>query len=202
MTREDGNAKAHCHVVEKFVTRFIKTATLALRNVDEVSPSVWATHLMETWSSKENRQSLLKSLRNSKITRPKKVKSRYIYFCQEERPKIAEKYPHMKITEMTCQLGQRWKIFKEAQDPESLERMARLHQLFLTDKKLRDEEKRALAGMTVKQRHTPSRYLNFCAERRKLFPKITMKELGLQWAQAKRDACPEEDSPTTKKSGV
>ncbi len=40
---------------------------------------------------------------------PKKPLTGYLHFCQERRSKLSEKYPEMKMTELSSKLGKLWK---------------------------------------------------------------------------------------------
>ena len=40
---------------------------------------------------------------------PKKPLTGYLHFCQERRSKLSEKYPDMKMTELSSKLGKLWK---------------------------------------------------------------------------------------------
>lgn len=76
----------------------------------------------ESWSSDDNQKeftkvvtkSLTKSERKKKDpAAPKRSKSAYMFFCEEMRSKVKEENPDMKATEITSELGLRWKELKE-----------------------------------------------------------------------------------------
>jgi hypothetical protein len=120
---------------------------------------------------------------------PKRVVSKYLYFCEDERPKIIAENPHLSIRECTCILGRRWREFRDNPDPE---RSAKYADKFEADKKRYEDEKRECEVprplVPEKERkRNQSAYLNYCADRRKLKPKISMKELSVGWAAVKLD---------------
>merc|ERR1719197_538704 len=39
---------------------------------------------------------------------PKRAKSAYIFFVNEQRPEVVEEFPDMKVTDIMCELGKRW----------------------------------------------------------------------------------------------
>lgn len=46
-------------------------------------------------------------------TGPKRAKSGYLYFCEENRSKIKDEHPEMSAIEVTSELGRRWNLLKE-----------------------------------------------------------------------------------------
>jgi hypothetical protein len=119
---------------------------------------------------------------------PKRVVSKYLYFCQDERLKIMAENPSLSIRECTCELGRRWKDFQESDTTEDRERMNRYQILFDADKKRYDDAKANQPQRSVETRKKPtSAYLNFCADQRSTNPKISLKELSVKWAEIKLD---------------
>lgn len=150
------------------------------------------TLLLAEWKSTSGAK-LKTQMHKSVVKTPKRVVSKYLYFCEEERPKILAENKGMGIHECTCILGKRWRDFQENPDPV---RMARYVEKFEADKKRYDEEKKACEGEIscvpekAKKPHKLTPFLRYCAERRKHEPKILLKELGGSWAKIK--ANPEE----------
>lgn len=137
------------------------------------------TEMINQW--KLHSPKLKSQLKKNATGIPKRVVSKYLFFCQEEREKIFQENPSITIKECTCELGKRWSKFKDDPDPE---RMKRLDVLFLADKQRYDSEK---AESVQKKRPAPkSAYLAFCREQRNK-GKISMKELGEMWTDVKTD---------------
>ena len=89
------------------------------------------------------------------------------------------------IQKVTCELGRRWKQFKQVPDPEVKKRISELAEI---DKKRYHDEKEAMQKKENKNdNHLRSKYLYFCKEERDKNPKITMRNIGLLWADNKND---------------
>ena len=41
--------------------------------------------------------------------KPKRAKTSFLYFCDEERPKVMSEYPELKLGQVMKELGKRWK---------------------------------------------------------------------------------------------
>lgn len=164
------------HIVNKHVIAF-----LTEMNVEDLNESV-KTAIVAAWKDKSNINRLKSSMRKS-TKKPKRVVSKYLYYCQDERPKIIAENPGMNIKDVTCELGRRWAAWQLNPDPE---RDAMIQKLFEEDKKRYDEAK-ATMPRQVKRPAPKSPYLAFCAAEREIAPKISMKELSIKWNIVKQD---------------
>lgn len=173
-------ANKQFHAINKYIIAFINESTCLMAAQKEQLISEW----------KASSGAKLKTQMHKSVTKtPKRVVSKYLFFCEDERPKILAENPSLGIRECTCILGKRWHEFQQNPDPE---RMAIYEEKFAADKKRYDDEKRACEGdvpiVPEKTRKThKSAYLNYCSERRKTDPKITMKELSIGWAKVKEN---------------
>jgi len=167
-------------VINKIITSFIAGTSSLSEEVKET--------LLEEWK-RGGKQKLRECIKKSGTVVPKRVSSKYIYFCDDERPKIFQDNPDMDIKKCTCELGRRWRIFKEEPlvDPE---RMARYQAMFEADKQRYDNEKLVESEPVVKRALPKSQYHVYCKAQRLENPKISMKQLGIQWAAVKNE--PEE----------
>ena len=109
------------------------------------------------WSEKEN-QNKLQNLIESKLptrkssekkikddNKPKAARSAYIYFCNDNRQKIRDENPEIKITEVTKILGQQWKeLNKKAESNKKAQKQLEKYKNLAIDDKERAKE--ALAG--------------------------------------------------------
>lgn len=112
------------NVVDAFVVDFLRNDEANLRK----------------WQSKMNRRALFAKVRPY---RPKRLMSKYLYFCDEERRRIIADCPDIKIRQVTCLLGERWKAFLSRLDePTNADRWRRISDAFDADKKRYDDEKR------------------------------------------------------------
>lgn len=152
------------HVVNKFVCDFLR------ENVD----------LLTRWKDKNTSKNLKNILRRVKTIKPKRVNSKYIYFCELERPKIISEFPDYDIRSVTVELGRRWRRFNENPDPTIL---AYITEKFNNDKERYSEQKHLL---TKVDKTCKSAYLNYCKSRRAENPKLSLKELGHEWTNLKR----------------
>ena len=171
-------ANKQYHAVNKYIINFINEAKCLTLEQKE--------NLITEWKSTSGAK--LKTHMHKSVTKtPKRVVSKYLYFCEEERKKIMEENPEITIRECTCILGQRWKEFQQNPDPV---RMSVYTEKFEADKRRYEEEKRLYEGEiplvpATKPKPYKSTYLNYCAARRKTEPKISMKELSIGWASVK-----------------
>jgi|SRR5579864_1609968 len=161
------------HIVSKFVMAFLQDVNMEPEVVEQ---------LVTAWKAKRNKLKTL--IQKGTVAAPKRVISKYLYFCQEVRPQIRAEFPGIKIREATCELGKRWQNFLSNPDPEQ---MARYQKLFDIDKERYDAEKSAIVK-PEKRRAPNSAYMAFCAEQRSQTPKIDIKELAKMWNIVKRDA--------------
>lgn len=166
------------HSANKFVVGFLTDL--------QIDQSV-KEKILADWKLKGGPKLKSELQKHTHAAQPKRVVSKYLYFCNDERQKILNESPGMNIKAVTCELGKRWREFQANPDPE---RMTRYQALFDTDKK-RYDEARATMGKDVseKKKRPPSEYILFCNEQRKLRPKISMKELGTEWAKVKAEKC-------------
>jgi hypothetical protein len=170
---------AHYHTVNKFVVAFLNANT---------------PELIEEWKTKSNLHKLKSALKKTdRPSHPPRPKSEYIYFCEEVRPLIQEEMRReldgqerkIDIHKVTCELGHRWKQFKQVPDPEMKKRIAELAE---TDKKRYHTEKEAMQKKETKNdNHLKSKYLYFCKEERDKNPKITLSNIAVLWAANKTD---------------
>lgn len=178
---------AHYHTVNKFVVAFLNTSEFA------------TPELIEEWKNKSNLHKLKSALKKTdKPSHPPRPKSEYIFFCEEMRPIVQEEMRQELIEEggeedakvdiqkVTCELGHRWKQFKQVPDPEVKKRISELAE---ADKKRYHDEKDAMQKKkeSKNDNHLRSKYLYFCKEERDKNPKITMRNIGLLWADNKND---------------
>lgn len=166
------------YVVNRYVTDFI--------NESHINPDDKAK-LLDSWKS--GNCNLKKMMKKSAVVNPKRIVSKYLYFCNDERPKIYEEHPNMDILELTCELGKRWQEFKANPDPT---KMAIYTEMFK-----KDQERYRLAMANLKKDEKPKKkytsdYQVFCAAQRQIHPNIRFKELSLMWAKVKADGktCP------------
>lgn len=171
-------ANRQYHSINKFVVDFLTDAAKADKQV---------TYLVDEWKRRGGPK--LKTLLQKTTTNvpPKRIVSKYLYFCDDERPKIKADHPEgINIKDVTCELGRRWKEFQANPDAE---RMQKYTELFDADKKRYDEARavqRSAEGYTKKKK-SPSAYINFCSEQRLTRPKVSLKELSEEWAKVKAD---------------
>jgi hypothetical protein len=184
---------AHYHTVNKFVVAFLNASEFA------------TPKLIEEWKNKTNLHKLKTALKKTdKPSHPPRPKSEYIFFCEEMRPVIQEEMrlelaeeggddetdqrsagAKVDIQKVTCELGRRWKQFKQVPDPEVQKRISELAEI---DKKRYRDEKEAMRKKENKNdNHLKSKYLYFCKEEREKNPKITMHNISILWADNKND---------------
>lgn len=178
----------HYHTVNKFVVAFLNASEFA------------TPELIEEWKTKANLHRLKSTLKKTdKPRHPPRPKSEYIFFCEEMRPIVQEEMRlelveeegegegdvKVDIQKVTCELGRRWKQFKQVPDPDVKKRISELAEV---DKKRYHNEKDAMQKKENKNdNHLRSKYLYFCKEERYKNPKITMRNIGLLWTDNKND---------------
>lgn len=177
-------ANKQFHAVNKCVISYINNTNIL---TDEQKKN-----LIEEW--KRTTGSKLKSSMNkTKPKVPKRVTSKYIYFCTDERPRILKENPEMNINDCTRMMGTLWKEFQANPDPVRMEKYTKL---FEADQLRYEKDKRELqdaassivdADIVEKPKKPESAYLNYCAERRKTEPSISMKVLSMGWKEVKSD---------------
>ena len=173
---------AHYHNVNKFVVAFLNASAFA------------TPELIDEWKTKSNLNKLKSAIKKTdKPSHPPRPKSEYIFFCEEVRPIIQEemrrelgedgKECKIDIHDVTCELGRRWKQFKQVPDPEMKKRIAELAE---TDRKRYHIEKDAMQKKETKNdNHLKSKYLYFCKEERDKNPKIMLSNIAIMWAANK-----------------
>jgi hypothetical protein len=158
---------------------------------------------VEAWSSTANQKLLKATLSGKKPVRggekkkedkPKKSKSAYLFFCEEERSRIKQAQPELKSTEITVLLGQRWNALKK--DSSRASELASYEKKASADNERYVKEK---GQATVKPQEKPkkpkSAYLLFCEETRpvvkKEMPDLSAKEiiteLARRWQLSKQE---------------
>lgn len=169
-------ANKQFHEINKYLMKFFEDS--------ETLSSDQKKNLVEEWKIKCAR--LKSRLHNNATKTPKRVISKYLFFCEDERPKIRESNPDISINKCTCELGEAWRRFKENPDPE---RMKKYTRLFEEDKSRFEREKLELqsqdSGNTKLRKKCESAYLNYCAKRREIEPKISLKNLSMGWSKVK-----------------
>ena len=91
-----------------------------------------AAFLRESWGSAEHVAAIQKLLETTSSKpktkdpeKPKRAKSSYIFYCANERGTVKEEMPTAKPTEITTELGRRWKLLKASEEPNDAERYER-----------------------------------------------------------------------------
>lgn len=101
-----------------------------------------AAFLRESWGSAEHAaaiQKLLETTTRSKPktkdpTKPKRAKSSYLFYCADERGTVKEEMPTAKPTEVTAELGLRWKLLKASKEPNDAKRYEKYTEAAKEDK--------------------------------------------------------------------
>lgn len=164
------------HTINKFVTHFLNS---------KLESNITINEIITAWKDRSNTNKLRSLTRNPR-SKPKRVISKYLFFCRDERAQIFKENPGMDIKSVTCELGKRWSDFQL--NHSDSERMVEITNLFEIDKKRYDEEKRAINERAttnetiITKKRTKTAYLLFCDKQRETEPKINMKELGIRWS--------------------
>ena len=184
--------------ISDYVTAFLRQA-----GADE--------EMLEAWKAKANQKglaSLVKKTRKLKDKdKPKRACSAYLYFCKSARATVKSDLGNgAKITEITQELGKRWRELKSSDDAE--ESMTAYQELAAKDKERYQNEMRSYVAPTAqelkkkrrcsKDKNRPKRarssYIFFCKDHRqevrsRLGPstKVTevTVELGKIWRMIK-----------------
>jgi HMG (high mobility group) box len=180
-------ANKQFHAVNKCIVAYINNTSILSEEQKKA--------LVDDW--KKTTGSKLKTTMNKSKTKiPKRVISKYIYFCQDERPRILKENKDMNINECTRIMGRLWREFEANPDPDRMERYTKL---FEADQMRYEKEKRDIQNESVAiqivseekpKKKCESAYLNYCAKRRETEPKISMKVLSIGWNLVKTN--PEE----------
>lgn len=137
--------------------------------------------LKSDWNSEVNQQSLVAFLQETKDKNlPKKGKSSYIIFCSAIRESIKKDNPSLKATEITVEMGRRWREMTDTQK-ESYVKLA-------DEDKLRYQSDMEKIGAVVKKEPSKKKktaYVLFCASKRiELKPLFTVnKDLTVELAR-------------------
>lgn len=192
--------------VSKFVVSFLKDHTVS----DDVI-SAWE----EKKFQKQFRQRIMKSSAPRSVkdpNAPKRARSSYLFFCEDERPVIKAANPELKSKEITRKLGESWNALKDAASGDkpnkkakarlaSYEKKAEADKVRYSDAKENyvapTEITQARGGRAKKDPNAPKRgksgYILFCADERpkvvkanpEMKPKDITKELGVRWNSLK-----------------
>lgn len=144
---------------------------------------------VEAWTSPANQKLLKASLSGKKSSRgeqkkkdkPKKSKSAYLYFCEEERRRIKEAQPGLTSTQITVMLGQRWNDLKD--DVSRATELASYEQKATADNEryLKEKGEKKTKKNQDKPKKAKSAYLVFCEQNRPLvkkeMPNLVAKEI-------------------------
>ena len=156
---------------------------------------------VEAWTSPANQKLLKASLSGKKSRKgekkkqdkPKKSKSAYLYFCEDERVKIKQVQPDLTSTQITVLLGERWNALKEDS--------SRASELSSYEKKASTDNERYVREKGEKKskkenrpKKAKSAYLVFCEQTRPLvkkeMPELSAKqiisELARRWQEQKQ----------------
>lgn len=157
---------------------------------------------VEAWTSPANQKLLKASLSGKKPVRgveqkkqekPKKSKSAYLYFCDEERSRIKQVQSDLTSTQITVLLGQRWKALKE--DSSRASELSSYEKKALADNERYMREKgEKKSKKDDKPKKAKSAYLLFCEQTRpvvkKEMPDLSAKEiiseLARRWQEQKQ----------------
>jgi len=79
--------------------------------------------LESMWMSPKNQQLLIKTIKKTNIkikdpNKPKRGKSGFLYFCEENRCKIKSQNPDLSVKEIVSKLGQLWQFLKKTNKDE------------------------------------------------------------------------------------
>ena len=174
--------------------------TKTLKTLNTFILNFFQTNTMEdlekNWMLPGN-QKKLKNIINScgkkTSNTPKRAKSAYLYFCQDNRDKVKNELgPDAKATEVTKELGKQWNQLKL--DKKKNKKLKEYLDLAMKDKERYMTEKNSLITNTAPKR-SKSAYLFFCQEYRSKIkeesgPDIKTtditKELGKRWNELKK----------------
>ena len=180
------------NLIASFISTFIE------ENGNKKLKEMWNDEVKEDFLKLINKE-LKKSSKVKKDKKPtdapKGVRSAYIFFCMDERPKITEEFPDMPNKDKVRLMGERWNEAKEDEDvmehyrklaEEDKERAAKDKENYVPtegEKKKKEKGKRSKTG-----------YQLFCDDERESVKedgftgKEIMTELGRRWK-----ALPEEN---------
>lgn len=165
-----------CHndikkIVNKLVRKFL---------VDhDVDPCI-----ISDWESTEMQKSLKSRLSNKGVNLM--TKSKYRFFCEDERNKILQEFPGKKLPEITCILTQRWNDFKESTDPDDILRMKKYEMLNKKDSERVLEEKQSFQAED--NSIVQGAYNAFCKISQSENPDISVDTLHKKWTNVRNDS--------------
>ena len=110
--------------------------------------------IMDAWNDEENQKKLSEIIKTPKAktsktsekkakdpNKPKRGKSAYLFFCEEERPKVKKSLGDgVKTTEVTKELGSRWKLLSASTKKADKKRVADFEAKAAEDKKRYEDE--------------------------------------------------------------
>jgi hypothetical protein len=101
---------------------------MVLQNMNEFVLAFFQTYkdnvnLESVWMSPKNQQLLIKTIKKTNIkikdpNKPKRGKSGFLYFCEENRCKIKSQNPELSVKEIVSKLGQLWQYLKKTNKDE------------------------------------------------------------------------------------
>ena len=183
--------------INEFVTAFLKTLDV---DVD----------VLDAWNNKDNQKKLTKLVDKGKKvrkdpTKPKRSKSSYLFFCQDNRKDMDS---NLSATQVTTELGKMWKELKGRSDSEANLSMDRYTMEAEQDKVRYQKEMSTYVprDMTKKVKKDPNKpkrskssYIFFCARHRAEIKEefkggssvSVVRELGKRWQDLKIDSSTE-----------
>lgn len=114
-------------------------------------------YLETLWMTPKNQQLLLKTIKKTNIkikdpNKPKRGKSGFLYFCEENRQKIKKENPGITVKEIVSKLGQLWQYLKET----NKEEIKRYEDLSVSDRiRYKNQMKEYVPLMTRKVDRSP-----------------------------------------------
>ena len=81
------------------------------------------SEIIENWKSAKNQKQFIKEIKKMNITivdpkKPKRGKSGFLYFCDENRNKVKEKNPNISVKQVVSKLGILWQELKKTNKSE------------------------------------------------------------------------------------
>ncbi len=97
--------------------------------------------LIKLWKSHKTQQALFKTVRKTILgvadpEKPKRGKSAFLYFCDENRSKVKEEFPKLTVKQIVSKLGALWQELKI----NNLNEVAKFEAMSLTDRNRYKEE--------------------------------------------------------------
>ena len=170
-----------------------------MNNVEDIE------EILNLWKDKDNQKSIKKMLnkfpngKKKKKTGPKRVRSAYLYFCEDERAKIKKQKPALNPTEILTECGRRWKLISDKpkqvkkyqdlslKDRERYEKEMETYTPEESDASGDEKKKRKNNGL----KKNKTAYLFFCSDERvkikdeglDINPKDILSELSKRWKE-------------------